>query len=83
VSSLSDTYDPRAEMPAPGHGDYATERKGLVISDAMCPVVGRVELVLGYFEPLINGVKGALVLSMSLIALAGAAVGYTVFTTRQ
>jgi cation diffusion facilitator family transporter len=50
----------------------------------------------GYFEPLINGVKGALVLGMSLIALfgaltavvsggreitAGAAVGYAVFAT--
>ncbi|MGD9402114.1 MAG: cation diffusion facilitator family transporter [bacterium] len=49
-----------------------------------------------YFEPLINGVKGALVLGMSLIALAGAAeaaasggreieagaaVGYAVFAT--
>ncbi len=134
-------YNPSMELSAPAKAEYATERKGLVISAVTCLVVGCVAIVFvylsssqailldgvfniiyfltglftlriarllrepgdeefpfgfAYFEPLINGVKGALVLGMSLIALAGAvtaaasggreieagaAVGYAVFAT--
>jgi len=129
------------EMTTAAQKDYATERKGLIISAVTCLVVGCVAIVFvylsssqaimldgvfniiyfltglftlriarllrepgdeefpfgfAYFEPLINGIKGALVLGMSLIALAGAltaafsggreieagaAVGYGIFAT--